>query len=517
MEKTRILIVEDEAIIAMEVESQLQSLGYEVTSIVDTGEKALKKAEEEKPDLILMDIRIKGEMDGIDTAEMIRKNFGIPVIFSTAYLDGERIERAKITMPFGYVLKPIQERDLKVTIEMALYVVKVDSERKKVEKELAESEIKFRNIFDNAQVGIYRSRLIDGKMLLANDRMAEIFGFKDAEECIVKYVAHDQYVYPEMRKELVEMLQITGKISGFETPLFRKDGKIIWVQFFGILLPDKENFEGIAVDISARKQAEEALNESRFLFSQMFEQTTTSTQLFNPDGYCIDVNSAFCKLYGVNGNDMADRKYNIFEDKNLMSDRVSALVKEIFNERKTNIWEGIYDIAVSSDLTGIATAKSEPLHLEVFGYPILDRGDQLKYVVFQTYDITKRKQAEQERNKSENHLKEIVNSISHPFHVIDVKTRIIKHASKAIGQDVIGKTCYSATHNSPIPCSTAEHPCPIEIILKTKKPTVTEHTHFQSDGTKRLIEIHASPLFDENGEVEYIIESNIDITEKSKT
>ncbi|MBT7153835.1 MAG: response regulator, partial [Deltaproteobacteria bacterium] len=71
----------------------------------NTGEKAIKKAEEDKPDLILMDIRIKGEMDGIDTAEVIRNRFGIPVIFSTAYLDQERIERAKITMPFGYRIK----------------------------------------------------------------------------------------------------------------------------------------------------------------------------------------------------------------------------------------------------------------------------------------------------------------------------------------------------------------------------------------------------------------------------
>ncbi|MBT4642053.1 MAG: response regulator, partial [Deltaproteobacteria bacterium] len=131
MNKARILIVEDEAIIAMEIENQLQGLGYEVTSIVDTGEKAIKKTEVDKPDLMLMDIRIKGEMDGIDTAEVIRSRFGIPVIFSTAYLDEERIERAKITMPFGYVLKPIQERDLKVTIEMALYVAKVDKERKR--------------------------------------------------------------------------------------------------------------------------------------------------------------------------------------------------------------------------------------------------------------------------------------------------------------------------------------------------------------------------------------------------
>ncbi len=148
MIKARLMIVEDEAIIAMEMESQLLSLGYEVTSIVDTGEKAIRKAEEDKPDIIMMDIRINGEMDGIETADVIRNGSGIPVVFSTAYLDQERIERAKITMPFGYVLKPIQEQDLKVTIEMALYTAMVDRDRRKTEKLLKENENRLSTIYN---------------------------------------------------------------------------------------------------------------------------------------------------------------------------------------------------------------------------------------------------------------------------------------------------------------------------------------------------------------------------------
>lgn len=144
MLKVKILIVEDEAIIAMEIGSSLQSLGYEVLPIVNNGEDAIKTAEADKPDIILMDIRIHGDMDGIETAEEIRNRFGIPIIFSTAYLDHKRIERAKITMPFGYVLKPVLERDLKVTIEMALYVSKIDKERRRSEEVLqqAHNELK---------------------------------------------------------------------------------------------------------------------------------------------------------------------------------------------------------------------------------------------------------------------------------------------------------------------------------------------------------------------------------------
>lgn len=137
MKNAKILIVEDEVIIALELKSVLQNLGYEVTAIVDNGEKAIRKTEEASPDIILMDIRIKGPIDGIETAEIIRHRFQIPVVFSTAYLDDERIERAKITMPFGYVLKPIQERDLRVTIEMALFTAQFDRERKETEQALA--------------------------------------------------------------------------------------------------------------------------------------------------------------------------------------------------------------------------------------------------------------------------------------------------------------------------------------------------------------------------------------------
>ena len=127
------LIVEDEAIIAMQIENTLKNLGYEVSSVVNTGEKAIEKAGVDKPDIILMDIRIMGKMDGIDAAEVIQSRFGIPVIYLTTYMDEERIRRAKTTMAFGYILKPFQEMDLKVTIEKALHIAKVETGQKKNE------------------------------------------------------------------------------------------------------------------------------------------------------------------------------------------------------------------------------------------------------------------------------------------------------------------------------------------------------------------------------------------------
>jgi len=119
--KKRILVVEDETMIAKDIESKLRNIGYESLPIVRSGEEAVKKAGKLRPDLILMDIVLDGEMDGIDAAEQIRDYFNIPVVYLTAYADGVIIERAKVTEPFGYMIKPFGEKDLHSTIEMAIY------------------------------------------------------------------------------------------------------------------------------------------------------------------------------------------------------------------------------------------------------------------------------------------------------------------------------------------------------------------------------------------------------------
>jgi CheY-like chemotaxis protein len=139
MAKIKILVVEDESIIAMDIVATLKKLGYEVMATVASGEQAIKKVEDDKPDLILMDIVIKGEMDGIETAEQIRSRFSIPVVYLTAYADEKTLERAKITGPFGYITKPFQDTDLRVAVEIGLYKAKMDAERERLITELQEA------------------------------------------------------------------------------------------------------------------------------------------------------------------------------------------------------------------------------------------------------------------------------------------------------------------------------------------------------------------------------------------
>ena len=120
MEKLNIFIVEDESIVAKDIQNSLTKLGYNVVGMANNGPEALEKIEELTPDLVLMDIMIKGNMTGIDVSERIKEKLNIPVIFLTAYADEGTLSRAKITEPYGYILKPFKEIDLHSTSEMAV-------------------------------------------------------------------------------------------------------------------------------------------------------------------------------------------------------------------------------------------------------------------------------------------------------------------------------------------------------------------------------------------------------------
>ena len=140
-----ILVVEDEVIIGMDIKNSLKKLGYNVPAVVATGEKAIEKAASIQPDLILMDIMLKGAIDGVEAAARIRAQLNLPVVFLTAHTDNTTLQRAKETQPFGYIVKPFQEKDLHTTIEIALARCKAESEiRKALEKEKELNELKSR-------------------------------------------------------------------------------------------------------------------------------------------------------------------------------------------------------------------------------------------------------------------------------------------------------------------------------------------------------------------------------------
>ncbi|MEE9430796.1 MAG: response regulator [Melioribacteraceae bacterium] len=254
MGKTKILVVEDEIIIAMEIADRLSSMGYEVLRIVANGEMAINVVMQDKPDLILMDIMIQGDMDGIQTATKIRGFSDVPVIYLTANADEGTLQRAKVSDAFGYLIKPFEEKELNTTIEMALY-------KHKMEAQLRANEAQFRGLFENSSIGIYRMDL-EGNIILANPELLKILGCttledlsnKKAYECMTGGVI-------DMRK-IFEILQKNGKLKNHNLEILRKDGSKIPVSLSGTIVKDKDGIrrlDGTIEDISMQIKYQQGL------------------------------------------------------------------------------------------------------------------------------------------------------------------------------------------------------------------------------------------------------------------
>ena len=136
----KVFIVEDEAITALDIRKTLEKLNYEIVGIKDSGEAALKIIDKADPDIVLMDISLKGELDGIETARLINIQKRIPIVYLTAHYDDDTIDRSKSTNPYGYLLKPLNDRDLNSCIRMALYRFESENKQQEIEEQLAVSK-----------------------------------------------------------------------------------------------------------------------------------------------------------------------------------------------------------------------------------------------------------------------------------------------------------------------------------------------------------------------------------------
>ena len=257
MSKIRVLIVEDESIVAMDIKNRLELLGYTIPAVASTGEEAIKMTMQTRPDLVLMDIMLGDGIDGIETAEHIHKRIDIPIIFLSAYADEEILLRAKVTKPFGYILKPFEERELHSAIEIGIY-------NHNLEKELKESK-KWLHAALNSIGDAVIATDKEGMIRLINPYAEALTGWKKEEALnkplgmIFKIINGDTGGKVEDPRAKVYR---EGTFYGlaYNTLLVGKNGKEIPVDIIGSpIKDDMDNLIGVILtfyDIIERKQLE---------------------------------------------------------------------------------------------------------------------------------------------------------------------------------------------------------------------------------------------------------------------
>jgi len=229
MSKLKILIVEDENITAKDIQKTLSNLGYEVQDIVPTGEKAIKVIEESRPDLILMDIMLKGKMTGIDAANYIRENFNLPVIFITAYTDENTIDKAKLSEPYGYIIKPFKEKELQTTIEMAIYKHEKDVQVKK-ELDFYHAIVENKNAKDCIFVRAdYRLNKI---------KFEDIYFIEALKDYVIINTKDNVYTTHSTMKEIMRYLPAKDFVRVHRSYIVRLD-KIFSIKYPDLIIEDK--------------------------------------------------------------------------------------------------------------------------------------------------------------------------------------------------------------------------------------------------------------------------------------
>lgn len=252
MDTVRMLVVEDERIVSMDLQRRLKAMGYEIAGSAVSGEEAIEKAEALRPDMVLMDIMLDGELDGTQAAEIIRARFSIPVIYLTAYADSATLERAKITEPFGYILKPFEERELHGHIEIALY-------KARMEKKLKDSEERYVLATMGANDGLWDWDL-KTHTIYFSPRWKSMLGYDDFE---IGHHPREWFsrLHPEDRPRVKQQVaaHITGKAKNFESEyrILCKDGTYKWALTRGLALVDAsgkaQRIAGSQTDITERK------------------------------------------------------------------------------------------------------------------------------------------------------------------------------------------------------------------------------------------------------------------------
>jgi PAS domain S-box-containing protein len=324
VEQPSILIVEDERIVAEDLKETLKNFGYHVVAIAVSGEIAIERVNELRPDLILMDIHLAGKMNGIEAAEEILKHHNIPLIFLTAFADKELVSRAKLAGPYGYILKPYDEQELRISIEIAIY-------KHKLEKTLKESEERYRGFVQNF-LGIAFRISPEFTPVFLHGAVEAITGYTEAEfkssapgwEHVI--YSDDVTVVQEQNQKI---RSVVGYSGSHEYRIVHKNGTVRWIYEMVQSIPDLSGalqfIQGARYDITERKNTEEflkkmneeleirvrerteSLNQQVQFLQQMIDTLPSPIFYKNPQGHYIGCNNAFESYVGYSKKEIINK------------------------------------------------------------------------------------------------------------------------------------------------------------------------------------------------------------------
>jgi len=400
MYKASILIVEDNNIVMLELKDRLEEMGYSVAATASSGFDAIKKAELLHPDLILMDIRLKGDMDGIDTSANIRKNMDIPIIYLTAHADDNTLQRAKITEPYGYIIKPFEERELNTTLEMALY-------KHAMEKKLRESEH-----WLSATLKSIGDALIatdsNGIIKLINPIAAELTGWnltdafgRNIEEV---FILNDENHYKVPENPVITTLNNGSIEGGINHFILAKDGKQVPVDYSSAPINyGTDDLAGVVLvfrDITERITAKELLEKQHKFLKTIIDTDPNYISVKNADGRFELTNKATADTLGTTTENIQGKLDSEFYTENDVN---------YFRKTDLDVINTQKDLFIPEER--MIDSQGKVHLLQTFKRAIDSRDGDEKLVLSVGSDITELKKVENDLRDSEDRIKTLLKTI----------------------------------------------------------------------------------------------------------
>jgi len=326
-----IMIVDDETLVAADLEHTLRNLGYAISHVVRSGEEALAALSEYQPQLILMDIVLQGELSGIETAQRIQQKYDIPLVYLTAHTDERTLNEAKVTGPYGYLVKPFESTELKTTIELALY-------KHGAEKELRESEAWFSTTFRSIGDGVIVTNE-KGEITFLNPHASMLVGLGEAH-LIGRALDETVHIVDERSKapitRLVQKTLDHGEATELidSTLLKTHDGREIPIDISASPVKDSEGIlTGMVLvfhDTLDRKLTEEALRESEERYRSIFEESRDAIFIVTRKGYFVVANQSLLTLFDYTRDEVIERHItDLFDEPDAWKQFQSAIEKQV--------------------------------------------------------------------------------------------------------------------------------------------------------------------------------------------